>query len=661
MKQDYYPQNLTRIDTPEIGLFIPLWNVTFVCGVIIFVTLTTNETNFNMIELAGIIVLGILAQWVAWRLKIPAILPLILIGLFVGPISTLFSANGLKWIEPVWNGTNGLFPGESLYNFVSLSIGIILFEGGLTLKRNEISKVGPVILKLISIGSAVTFFGGGFAAHFIFDLSWKISFLFSALIIVTGPTVIAPILRNIPLKKDVSAILKWEGILIDPIGALIAVLVFEFISLGESSGYTKQALVAFGKIVIIGFSFGGAAAYALYFAIKKKLIPHYLLNVSALSVVLLVFVESDIFAHDAGLLSVVVMGIVLGNSKLHNLKDLLYFKESLSVLLISILFILLSANVNIKDLKLVFIWETAILMAIIIFLLRPLGVFFSTFKSNLRTNEKLFISWVGPRGIVAAGIASLFGTKLVLKGEPGAEYITPLVFATVLVTVLLNATTARYLAKWIGVYLKSSKGILILGASKAPRIIADYLRNNGRHVVLIDNNSENISKAKAMDLDAMQANIYSEDLTNDIELSDIGYLLALTASDEINRLGINKLRNQLGEEGAYRLISSEEIKNQDTVELDTIFSKKDDYINFSEVARDYPMVNELTIDNKEQFLKTIEELNNEQKAIPLFIKDTQGELHIICSIGENFAFKKGYQLVYMGIPMKMSNSKRTKP
>jgi len=622
----------------------------------IFVTLTTNQReNLYMVELAGIIILGILAQWVAWRLKIPAILPLILIGLFVGPISTLLSANGLKWIEPVWNGENGLFPGESLYNFVSLSIGVILFEGGLTLKRNEISKVGPVILKLISIGSAVTFFGAGLAAHLIFDLSWKISFLFAALIIVTGPTVIAPILRNIPLKKDVSAILKWEGILIDPIGALIAVLVFEFIGIGDSTGYTKQALVAFGKIVIVGFSFGGSAAYILYFAIKKKLIPHYLLNVSALSVVLLVFVESDIFAHDAGLLSVVVMGIALGNSKLHNLKDLLYFKESLSVLLISILFILLSANVNILDLRLVFRWETAILMAIIIFLLRPIGVFFSTFKSNLRTNEKLFISWVGPRGIVAAGIASLFGTKLVLKGEPGAEYITPLVFSTVLVTVLLNATTARYIAKWIGVYLKSSKGILILGASEAPRLIASYLKNNGRHVVLIDNNSENIDKAKAQDLDAMQANIYSEDLTNDIELSDIGYLLALTASDEINRFGINKFKNQLGEEGAYRLISSDEIKNQDTIDLDTIFSKKDDYINFSEVARDFPLINEVPINNRDQFLKTINKLNNEQKAVPLFVKDTQGELHIICSINENFVIKKGSQLVFMGKPWNSIN------
>ena len=180
-----------------------------------------------------IIILGILAQWVAWRFKLPAILPLILIGLLVGPIAAEYlSEDGTKWIEPIWNGTKGLFPGDGLYYFVSLAISIILFEGGLTLRKDEIKNVGPVITKLITLGSIVTFFLAAVAAHYFFDLNWEISFLFSALIIVTGPTVITPILRNIPLKKDVSAVLKWEGILIDPIGALVAVLVFEFISVG---------------------------------------------------------------------------------------------------------------------------------------------------------------------------------------------------------------------------------------------------------------------------------------------------------------------------------------------------------------------------------------------------------------------------------------------
>ena len=269
-----------------------------------------------MLELAGIIVLGILAQWVAWKFKTPAILPLILIGLFVGPISTFISEDGTQWIQPIWNTEKGFFPGESLFYFVSLAIGIILFEGGLTLKLGEVKKVGGVIGKLISLGSIITFFGGGVAAHYIFGLNWEISFLFAALIIVTGPTVITPILRNIPLKKDVSAVLKWEGILIDPIGALVAVLVFGFITVNVPTGleevatdatnnyshggaYTKHALIEFAKIIVIGFAFGLAGGFAMYHAVKRKVIPHYLLNVASLSMVLLIFVLSDLFSHES--------------------------------------------------------------------------------------------------------------------------------------------------------------------------------------------------------------------------------------------------------------------------------------------------------------------------------------------------------------------------
>ena len=442
-----------------------------------------------MLELAGIIILGIVAQWVAWKLKIPAILPLLLIGLLVGPIAAEYlSDDGGKWIEPIWNGEKGLFPGDGLYYFVSLAISIILFEGGLTLKRSEIKNVGPVITKLITLGSAITFFGAGVVAHYIFDLGWELSFLFSGLIIVTGPTVITPILRNIPLKKDISTVLKWEGILIDPIGALVAVLVFEFISVGGGGAFTKTALIEFGKILLFGTTFGFTFAHALAFSINKKLIPHYLLNVVALSAVLLVFVLSEIFAHESGLLAVVVMGMVLGNGNLANLKELLYFKESLSVLLISILFILLSANINIEDLFLLYTWKTVVLFAVVVFIIRPIAVFASTLNSNLKLNEKLFISWVGPRGIVAAGIASLFGSKLIKQGVDGAEYITPLVFMIVLGTVLLNATTARFFAKIVGVFLKKSDAVLFVGASKPVRLIAKFLKNKGKRVILIDSN-----------------------------------------------------------------------------------------------------------------------------------------------------------------------------
>lgn len=612
-----------------------------------------------MLELAGIIILGIIAQWFAWKFKIPAILPLILVGLLVGPVAAEFlSEDGTKWIEPIWNGKEGLFPGESLFYFVSLAISIILFEGGLTLKFSEIKNVGPVITKLITLGAVVTFFGGAVSAHYIFNLNWEIAFLFSALIIVTGPTVITPILRNIPLKKDVSAVLKWEGILIDPIGALVAVLVFEFISVEAGGEFTKTAFIEFGKIVLFGFSFGFTFAHTLNFAINKNWIPHYLLNVFSLASVLGVFVLSDSFAHESGLLAVVIMGMVLGNFNSRYLKQLLYFKESLSVLLISILFILLAANINFEDLLLIYNWNTAMLFAIVVFLIRPLGVFLSTRNSKLKLNEKVFISWVGPRGIVAAGIASLFGLKLASNGVVGANYITPLVFMIVLGTVLLNATTARYFAKIMGVFLKKSEGVLIIGASQVSILIAKYLYENNRHVVLIDNNESNINKAKDLGLEAQTANIYSDTLTDNIELNDVGYLMALTGNSEINKYAIDKFKKRFGENGSFRLATTGEMNDSENNPREVLFSHTDDFVKLMEAARKYPEIHEIELKNQSHYDDLIETIKNEEDIIPIFLKTHDGDLRIMSSFGKEFKdIQEGYRLVSLG---KMFGQDKTK-
>jgi NhaP-type Na+/H+ or K+/H+ antiporter len=480
-------------------------------------------------------------------------------------------------------------------------------------------------------------------------LSWEISFLFSALIIVTGPTVIAPILRNIPLKKDVSAVLKWEGILIDPIGALVAVLVFEFISVGEGQAYTKQALIDFGKIILFGFTFGFTFAHGLAVSIKRNLIPHYLLNVASLSIVLLVFVVSDVFAHESGLLAVVVMGLVLGNINLPNIKELLYFKESLSVLLISILFILLAANVNLEDMQRIYTWQTGVLFAIIVFVIRPLGVLLSTQGSGLKTRERLFIGWVGPRGIVAAGIASLFGSKLVARGEVGAEFITPLVFTVVLGTVLLNATTARPFAKMIGVFLKSSDGILMVGASKVSRVIAQYLLKNNRHVVLIDNNPINIDKAKAQGLEAFTANIYSDNIVDNLELTDVGYLLAMTANPEINQFVVEKFQHQFGENGSFRIADSDELNLAEISEKTGLFSHTDDFVRMLDAVRKNPIIHEMDLQNTNHFLKVLNLAQENPDSIPLFVKYPDGFLNTIPNVLYNKVdLTEGFRFVYLG-------------
>ncbi|MCM4154986.1 sodium:proton antiporter [Gramella sp. AN32] len=613
-----------------------------------------------MVELAGIIILGIISQWFAWKFKIPAILPLILVGLAVGPIATLYTEDGGKLIEPIWNADSetGLFPGESLFYFVSLAIGVILFEGGLTLKKGEILNVGPVIVKLITIAVIVTFIGGGIAAYLLFGLSWQISFLFAALIIVTGPTVITPILRNIPLKKDVSAILKWEGILIDPIGALVAVLVFEFIAAGEGREYTRTAFIEFGKIVLFGFTFGFTFAHGLAFCIKKNVIPHYLLNVFTLATVLGVFVLSDQFAHESGLLAVVIMGMVMGNINLPNIKELLYFKESLSVLLISILFILLAANINMEDLYLIYNLNAVVLFAVIVFVIRPAGVFLSSMSSSLKFNEKLFISWVGPRGIVAAGIASLFGIKLASQGVEGAEYITPLVFMIVLGTVLLNATTARLFAKLVGVFLKHSSGILIVGASGLPRLIGAYLKKNKRHVVLVDSNVMNVRKARELGIDAFEENVYSDDLVNNIELNDIGYLMAMTGNSDVNKTAIDRFQKHFGENGSFRLVSTDEMQDPENNPKEGLFSQTDDYIKLTNLARLHPKIHEIDLNGKEHYEGLIEITKSNNEIIPLFVKNTKGDLSIIPSDSMSMEIEEGFKLVYLGKEIEVGDTEK---
>jgi len=608
---------------------------------------------YPMLELASLIILGILAQWLAWYFRLPAILPLILIGLAVGPVSSLFLPDGAKWLEPVYDPKTGygLFPNEYLFYFVELSIGIILFEGGLTLKMREVREVGPTIWKLISLGAAITFVGGALSVHYLMGLNWQLSSLFAALIIVTGPTVIAPILRNLPLKPKVATVLKWEGILIDPLGALVAVLVFDFIISGQGGAFTLRAFESFLRILIVGVSLGFTAAHFLRFMLKHKLLPHYLINVFTLALVLGVFVASDQLEHESGLLSVVIMGMVLGNLDTKELSYILDFKESLSILLISMLFILLSANIDVEQILLLQDYRALGLFLLVIFVLRPLSVFISTHGSSLTIGEKAFISWVGPRGVVAAGVASLFGLKLMGK-MPGAEYITPLVFMIVAGTVLLNATTARFVAQWLGVALEEREGVLIIGANKAARLIAKYLQEHGNKVILLDRSASLVEKAKREGLTAIREDVFSEDLIDHPELLNVKMVLAMTGSSDVNKFAVERFKQILEDEhAAYRLISQDELQlgEGSGSPKEGLFSCVDDYINLSEVVRDHPELHEIPITSKEQFKQIIARINRQEESIPLFIKRKGGQgVDIILSRCDDMEVEEGDVLVYIG-------------
>ncbi len=606
-----------------------------------------------MNEIGGLVVLGITAQWLAWRLRVPAILPLILAGLAVGPVSEYYLGHPI--ISPRYDPETGqgLFPGELLFKFVNLAIGLILFEGGLTLNRNEIKGQGSTIGRLVTLGPLITVVVAAIGAHYIVGLSWSLSFMFSTLVVVTGPTVIAPIMRQLNLKRQVGTVLKWESIIIDPLGAFLAVLMFDFIKAWYTEDLsTSEAILEFARSFLIGTALGFILGYLLYQLIKRLFIPQFLLNVATLALVIGAFMLSDLLVPESGLLTAVVMGATLGNLDVPYFREILDFKESLTILLISLLFILLSANMSVEQLLLVSRPESLLLLLVIIVLARPASVFLSLRQSKLTWRDKAFISWVGPRGIVAAGVASLFGLELEELGVPQAEMIKPLVFMIVLGTVLLNATLVGIVGRYLKVVLPEGSGVLILGASEGARTIAKDLQNIGRRVVLVSNSRSNVSEAHEMDIDAIHADIYDESLLESNDLNDIGYLLALSGSEEDNFYALNRLKEYVGGNRTMRLLTKKESQGG-KIDHQALFSPFASFLLFNRMARRHPEVQQVEIRNPEHYNLLLEQLRQE-KQIPLYLRnELDNEIQFITADGITPEFEPGNVLHYLGNPERI--------
>ncbi|MDN5212172.1 sodium:proton antiporter [Fulvivirgaceae bacterium BMA12] len=583
-----------------------------------------------MLSLSGILVLGIFAQWLAWKIKLPAILPLILTGLLLGPISTLFTPNGEKLVSG-----DDIFNGELLFAFVSISVGVILFEGGLTLNIKEIRKVAGTVRNVLTIGVLITWIGGTLAAYYLFGLGFKISFLFGALVIVSGPTVITPILRNVRPTEKINTILKWEAILIDPLGALIAVLAYEFVITAKSQNeYTFYALKEFILTIAMGIFIGSAAAILLYYLLKKNRIPEYLRNVVTLAIVITVFAVSDFLMKESGLLSVTVMGIILANLKIEQLKNILSFKEDVSIILTSVLFLLLSSRIELEEitgLGINSIW----LFLVLVLIIRPLSIFFSTIKSNLNFKEKLFISWIGPKGIVAAAVASLFSIELLRDGTNMSEQtyndanmLLPLVFMTIVGTVVLQGASAKLVATWLGVIRVQRRGVLFIGASEVARKIALYLKNQELEVILADTSRENLFEARKMGLKVFEGNILKDDIFYVIDLSSVGRVLAMTPNSEINILALKKFEPEFGKDNVFRVMSKRESEIKDLEKPNnSLFGAKADPFALEEIFGKEVDFLEKTNTADGNFQGWLNE--NWDKIIPLFIKTVVGNFKVI--------------------------------
>ena len=486
------------------------------------------------LTIAGLGILGLSCQWLAWRMQLPAILLLLIVGLFIGP--------GLGIFNP-----NQLF-GDLLFPLISLSVAVILFEGSLTLNFDEIKKVRNSVKSIITLGAIISWLITSDATRYVLDFSWSLSLMFGSLTVVTGPTVIVPLLRIVRPKAKLASILRWEGILIDPIGAIFVVIVYEFIT-SSNSLYSAEA---FGSIIVVGFSIGSIAGWLIAYILKKHFLPEYLQPFAVLTVVLAVFSVSNSLEAQAGLLAVTVMGVWLANATEVNIRNILHFKENLTIFLLSGLFLILAARIQLSDFHTLG-WSALFLFLFIQFVSRPASIFVSTMSSQLTIKEKLFLSWVAPRGIIAASISALFALKLAKHGVEGAELIKPLTFMVIIGTVILQSLTARPMAKLLGVAEPSAKGFLIVGANDVARNIALALQKYDCRVVLTDSNWNYIRAARMAGLETYYGNALSTHADEYLDLIGIGNLLVITPDKHFNAVAAMHFESDFGSRSVFRL------------------------------------------------------------------------------------------------------------
>jgi NhaP-type Na+/H+ or K+/H+ antiporter len=481
-----------------------------------------------------LLVVGFLAQWLAWRMRLPAILFLLLIGIALGP------ATG--WFDP------DKVLGSFLFPVVSLAVALILFEGSMTLRFSELRGIAKAVRGMVSYGAVLALVMLAAAAHWIAGVRWEIAFLFGALTCVTGPTVITPMLRTLRPTARIASALRWEGIILDPLGALFAVLVFEAI-LSHQQGHS---LAVFGATVGIGAGLGLGMALALGFLLYRQMIPEYLQAYGTLIAVLGAFTLANHFAHESGLVTVTIMGIVLGNLKHIHIDHIMDFKEHLSTLLVSMLFVVLAARLH-WPLPPGMLLAGILIFLVAQFLIRPLSILAATLGSSLSWRERALLGYVSPRGVVAASVSSLFAIKLASLGMPGAEALVPLVFILIIATVVLQSATARPLARWLRVAAPDPDGVLIFGSDQVARGLGKALADQKFQVVLADDDWGGISAARMAGLSTFYGNPTSQHAALNLDLTGIGRLLAVSTRRELNSLACMHYRQEFGRERVYRL------------------------------------------------------------------------------------------------------------
>ena len=489
-----------------------------------------------LLLLAGLVVAGTVAQWLAARLRIPAIILLLATGIVLGPL--------LGWLRP-----DEVF-GELLPPVVSLAVAVILFEGGLSLRFSEARKLGAPLYALVFGGLAVTFAASTFLAHTLAGLSWATSAVIGGILVVTGPTVIKPMLRSARLDQRPARLLKWEGIVNDPLGALAAVVALEVAILSGSLDHEEgvgAALTGLFALAVIAGLLGLGAGFFLSRAMDRGWIPEHLKTPANFAACLGVFALSDTLQSESGLVAVTVMGVAMANLGSPNLEDVRRFKEEVTTLFVALLFLVLSARLELGALGALG-WGGVAFIAAVLFLVRPLAAWTTLPFTGLRWQEIALIGWIAPRGVVAAAMAAALEPELLAAGYADANMLVPVLFGVIIATVVLHGLTIRPLSRKLDVAAHGGEGVLILGAASWVIDLARALRSNGVPVALTDSNYRNTTRARMEGLEAVHGNILSEETLDELPLERMGWMLAATDDSHFNALACVSLAKVLARE-----------------------------------------------------------------------------------------------------------------
>lgn len=589
-----------------------------------------------MVSLA--LVLGVIGQMLSIRTGFPSIVFFLIFGVLVGP-------EFLSLVHPSEFG-------EGLEVIIKLCVAIVLFEAGLNLNKEEALSHGNIILLLITVGGLITMIGGAAFARYVANLSWEMAFVYGSLVIVTGPTVVQPLLRRFKVKPNLKHILEYEGVLIDPIGALIAIFVVEVVLI--ESGHTASGLVIgfgghiteIGRVVllvaykfIVGGVLGFLGGYAATFAVKRFYIyMEDFVDLFMLASALAVYGFAEMLTPEAGLVAAIVSGAIIGNLNIPEEEEMKKFKGKLTILVISLLFIFLAASLELDYIKDLGIYGLLVVFCLL-FIVRPVEIFLLCVRSGLSIREKLFLSFVSPRGIIAASIASIIALELQQHEVEGGNTVQGLVFLTIAISVLLQGGAGGFVSRVLGVNDKRNK-VVVVGANNLSRLLARLLERIGKDVRLIDTNRRLVEISKSEGLTAIEGNSLTVDGLEKTEISSSDTLISLTTSDHVNVLACRLVRIDFKVNNVCallnRMASPSDTEDMERFRVPLAFGKKIDVMDiYSKITEQKYVVFRSRL-KKETIDKMDSEKSLPERLIPLIVERERTD--------EVFVYHEGFNL-----------------